>query len=87
VSPFGSQNVAECVATECRSRVFAEIRGEHKPALTSGNVQARMLANVLPLPYKQGVSSSSLLAPTIKAPSERPVSGLVGPGVWLIGAG
>jgi hypothetical protein len=26
------------------------------------------------LPYKQGVSSSSLLAPTLKAPSERPVS-------------
>jgi hypothetical protein len=53
--------------------VFAEIRGEQKRALTSGNVQGRMLANVLPLPCKQGVSSSSLLAPTIEIPSHRHV--------------
>jgi hypothetical protein len=63
---LGSWNVARCVATECRSWGFAGICGDHKRALTSGNVQGRMLANVLPLPYKQVVSSSSLLAPTIE---------------------
>jgi hypothetical protein len=31
-----------------------------------------MLAYGLPLPYKQGVSSSSLLAPTIITPSQGP---------------
>ena len=69
-----SRNVARCVATEGSSRAFAGVRGGMDTALTSGNVQARTLADALPLPYKQGVSSSSLLAPTLKAPSERPVS-------------
>jgi hypothetical protein len=34
------------------------------------------------MPYKQGVSSSSLLAPTIKATSE---NGYVSLGVWGLG--
>ena len=44
--------------------MFAGMRGGCKAALTTGNVLMRISADVLPLPYKQGVSSSSLLAPT-----------------------
>jgi hypothetical protein len=86
VSPFGVANVAKDVATGDDSRVFAEMRGGRKPAVTSENVQARISADGLPLPYKQGVSSSSLLAPTLKAPSERPVSEHVRTSGWPIGS-
>jgi hypothetical protein len=66
----GSRNVAKDVATGDGSRVFAEIRGGRKPAVTCGDAQPRILAYGLPLPYKQGVSSSSLLAPTIITPGQ-----------------
>ena len=74
VSFQGARNVARFVATGGSSRASAGVRRRMDTALTSGNVHTRMLADVLPLPYKQGVSSSSLLAPTLKVPSERSVS-------------
>jgi hypothetical protein len=61
----GSRNVAKGVAAEGGSREFAGVRGGMHTALTRGNVPRRITANVMPLPYKQGVSSSSLLAPTV----------------------
>jgi hypothetical protein len=50
----GSRHVAKCVATGGRSRVFAVIRGERKSAVTRGDAQARISADVLPMTGVKG---------------------------------
>jgi hypothetical protein len=66
VSHSGSWNVAQRVATRDGSRVSADVRGEGKVAVTSGNAQPRISADVMPMTGGQGVASSNLASPTVK---------------------
>src|SRR4029453_8866237 len=76
--------VLTAILTAIHSRlgVFAGVHCRTDSLRVRISGHRRTAADASPVTYKHGVSSSSLLAPTLKAPSERPVSEHVRTSGW-----